>query len=452
MQIISTIESVLRTISSVVWSEFFLIPILACTGFYLTLGLRGFQFRFFLDSIKVLYRTRRATSTKHGEISPIQALMTALSATVGIGNIVGVAVAIQLGGRGAVFWMWVVALLGMATKFSEAVLAVKFREIDDFGYRIGGPMYYIKNGLKSRWAFLATAFAVFGTIAAFGIGNTVQSNAVAKVLEQFFFISPNLTGFFLALLTCLVLIGGIKRIGRVAEKIVPIMALLYISMSLVVLFNKAEAIPNVLAGIISEAFNTSSAGGAGIWLALRWGFARGIFSNEAGLGSAAIAHAATSTENPVEQGMVAMLGTFIDTMVICTITALVILIAVPIDNNVPGAILSAKAFEAAIGPLGGDLVAVSIGVFAFTTILGWSYYGEKCAQFLFGNDVIMGYRVAWVCAIYFGAIIEFETVWVIADIFNGLMALPNLIALLLLSPIVFKTVYDYMPQTARDRI
>ena len=447
MQILPTIESVLAAISTVVWSEFFLIPILACTGFYLTLGLRGLQFRFFLESIKVLWRTRRVKSTEHGDISSIQALMTALSATVGIGNIVGVAAAIQLGGKGAVFWMWVVALLGMATKFSEAVLAVKFREVDNHGYRIGGPMYYIKNGLKSRWAFLATAFAVFGTIAAFGIGNTVQSNAVAEVLQQYFRIPPSFTGFFLALLASLVLIGGIKRIGQVAEKIVPIMALLYISMSLVVLFNRAEAIPNVFTGIISEAFNTSSVGGAGIWLALRWGFARGIFSNEAGLGSAAIAHAAAKTESPVEQGMVAMLGTFIDTMVICTITALVILIAIPIDNNVPGAILAAKAFEAILGPLGGNLVAVSIAVFAFTTILGWSYYGEKCAQFLFGDNVIMRYRVAWIGAIYFGAIIEFKTVWVIADIFNGLMALPNLIALILLSPLVFKAVHDYIVST-----
>ncbi len=437
-------EDYLRIASKLVWGEFFLIPALAFTGLYLTLGLRGFQFRYFMLSLKTLLKRRRNDkSTVKGEISSLQALMTALSATIGTGNIVGVAAAIQIGGRGAVFWMWIVAILGMATKFSEGFLAVKFRETDRFGSRIGGPMYYIKNGLSSRWAFLAVTFAISGTVAAFGIGNTVQANAVAKAAQQYFYVPANITGLLLATLTALVLIGGIKRIGSVAEKIVPGMALMYMGMAITVIALNYEMIPGVLLSIVSEAFALSSAGGAGVWLALRWGFARGIFSNEAGLGSAAIAHAAARTNKPVEQGMIAMLGTFIDTILICTITALVILITLPINTDLSAALLSAKAFETVFGPLGGQLVAIALCLFAFTTILGWSYYGEKCAQYLFGDKIILPYRIIWIFAVYVGAITEFELIWLIADILNGLMALPNLIALVLLSPTIFKAATEF---------
>ena len=443
MVLLLEFEHYLRAASKLVWGEFFLIPALAFTGLYLTLGLRGFQFRYFMLSLKTLLKRRNDKSKVKGEISSLQALMTALSATIGTGNIVGVAAAIQLGGRGAVFWMWIVAILGMATKFSEGFLAVKFREKDRFGSRIGGPMYYIKNGLGSRWAFLAITFAISGTVAAFGIGNTVQANAVAKAAQQYFHISANITGLLLAALTALVLIGGIKRIGSVAEKIVPGMAFMYIGMSLMVITLNYEMIPSVLESIVSEAFALPSAGGAGVWLALRWGFARGIFSNEAGLGSAAIAHAAARTNKPVEQGMIAMLGTFIDTILICTITALVILITLPINTDLSAALLSAKAFETVFGSLGGQLVAIALCLFAFTTILGWSYYGEKCAQYLFGDKIILPYRVIWIFAVYIGAITEFELIWLIADILNGLMALPNLIALVLLSPTIFKATTEF---------
>ena len=247
----------------------------------------------------------------------------------------------------------------------------------------------------------------------------------------------------MAALTALVLIGGIKRIGSVAEKIVPGMAFMYIGMSLIVITLNYEMIPSVLKSIVSEAFALPSAGGAGVWLALRWGFARGIFSNEAGLGSAAIAHAAARTNKPVEQGMIAMLGTFIDTILICTITALVILITLPINTDLSAALLSAKAFETVFGSLGGQLVAIALCLFAFTTILGWSYYGEKCAQYLFGDKIILPYRIIWIFAVYIGAITEFELIWLIADILNGLMALPNLIALVLLSPTIFKATTEF---------
>ena len=443
MVLLLEFEHYLRIANKLVWSEFFLIPALAFTGLYLTFGFRGFQFRYFTLSLKTLLKRRNDKSKVKGEISSIQALMTALSATIGTGNIVGVAAAIQIGGRGAVFWMWIVAILGMATKFSEGFLAVKFREKDRFGSRIGGPMYYIKNGLSSRWAFLAVTFAISGTVAAFGIGNTVQANAVAKAAQQYFYISANITGLLLAALTALVLIGGINRIGSVAEKIVPGMAFMYLGMSLTVIALNYEMIPGVLESIVSEAFALSSAGGAGVWLALRWGFARGIFSNEAGLGSAAIAHAAARTNKPVEQGMIAMLGTFIDTILICTITALVILVTLPSNTDLSAALLSAKAFETVFGPLGGQLVAIALCLFAFTTILGWSYYGEKCAQYLFGDKIILPYRIIWVFAVYIGAITEFELIWLIADILNGLMALPNLIALILLSPTIFKATAEF---------
>jgi AGCS family alanine or glycine:cation symporter len=299
-------------------------------------------------------------------------------------------------------------------------------------------MYYIKKGLGPSWHWLATIFAFFGMVAAFGIGNTVQSNSVADVMSSNFAVEKWLTGLSIAALTAAVIIGGIKRIAAFAGTIVPLMALIFVSFSLFVIVKNISLLPATMALIISSAFETESGVGVSIWLAMRWGFARGIFSNEAGLGSAAIAHAAARTDNPMQQGKIAMLGTFIDTICICSLTAFVIIMTGMWNSTEQGASLSALAFTAGVGAIGGPLIALCLAVFAFTTIIGWSYYGERCAEYLFGARVIFAYRVVWVLTIIIGAIVKLEIIWALADIFNGLMALPNLIALLLLSPVVFR--------------
>ncbi|MGE0483265.1 MAG: alanine/glycine:cation symporter family protein [Gammaproteobacteria bacterium] len=434
----ATIESWLHTLSGALWSEYCLVPLLAGVGVYLTFALRAFTWRNLLRAFTLLWRGRRHNPHESGEISPFQALMTALAATVGTGNIAGVATAIGLGGPGAVFWMWVIALFGMATKYSEAVLAVRYREVDDLGNYVGGPMYYIRNGLGRGWGWLAAAFALFGMVAAFGIGNMVQANSVADVLGTHFGVPTVATGLVAAALTAVVVIGGVRRIATVAGAVVPSMALLYVGIALVIILLNVEAVPAALGLIIERAFEPAAAGGAGLWVAMRWGFARGCFSNEAGLGSAAIAHAAARTHNAVEQGMIAMLGTFIDTIVICTMTALVIIVTGAWLGADEGAALSASAFALGIGDLGAPIVGIALALFAFTTVIGWSYYGERCAEYLFGTRVIDGYRVTWVIAVFLGAVFELDVVWALADITNGLMALPNLFALILLSPVVVK--------------
>ncbi len=446
----TSLSNLLTSFSSVLWSEYCLIPLLAGVGVYLTVGLRGFPWRRIGQAGGLLWRGRRPDTGK-GTISPFQALMTALAATIGTGNIAGVAAAIHFGGPGAVFWMWVIALFGMATKYAEAVLAVHFREFDAFGNAVGGPMYYIRNGLGPGWAWLGTCFAVFGMIAAFGIGNMVQANSVADVMFSEFAVPTLLTGITAAVLTGLVIIGGVRRIAQVAEAVVPVMAVAYVSLALVILTLNWVAIPAAVHLIVTSAFEPAAGVGTGIWVAMRWGFARGIFSNEAGLGSAAIAHAAARCDNPVEQGMVAMLGTFIDTLCVCSMTALVIIVTGAWSGPEQGAALSANAFTLGIGALGAPIVAIALAVFAFTTIIGWSYYGERCAAYLFGARVIVGYRIAWVCALLVGALIKLELVWTIADIFNGMMALPNLVALVLLSPIVFRLTREQAPQVSARR-
>ena len=381
-----------------------------------------------------------------GDISPFQALMTALSATIGTGNIAGVATAIFLGGPGAIFWMWITALFGMATKYGEAVLAVKYRETDSRGKRVGGPMYYIKNGLGDNWKWLGFLFALFGTIAAFGIGNMVQSNSVADALHSNFNIHPMITGIVLAILVGLVIIGGVTRIGDVAGKLVPIMAIAYIVGSLIVIFANFAEVGNAFSLIFSSAFSGTAAtggfAGAAVMAAIRFGVARGIFSNEAGLGSAPIAHAAAQTNDPVRQGMIAMLGTFIDTIVICTMTALVILLTGAWTSGETGAALSTLAYGQGISG-GNYIVTVGLVIFAFTTLVGWSYYGERCAEFIFGTAIIVPYRIVWVVAVMTGALIKLNFVWLLADVMNGFMAIPNLIALAVLSPVVFKVTKDY---------
>lgn len=442
----SRIAEVLGAVSGALWSEYVLIPLLAAVGLYLTLGLRAFTWLGIPRAFTLLWRSRGGGDGRAGEISPFQALMTALSATIGTGNIAGVATAIWFGGPGAMFWMWVIALFGMATKFSEAVLAVRFREVDELGNHVGGPMYYIRNGLGARWRWLGGAFALFGMLAAFGIGNTVQSNSVADVMDSTFGVPVWLTGLVAAALTGAVIIGGVKRIARVAESVVPVMALLYVGCAGAILLLNLPALPGAVAQIVHSAFTpvagTGAFAGATVWAALRWGVARGIFSNEAGLGSAAIAHAAARTNNPVEQGMIAMLGTFIDTLCICTMTGLVIVVTGAWTLGEQGASMSASAFTIGLGDMGATIVGLGLAVFAFTTTIGWSYYGERCAEYLFGVRVIAAYRVLWIVAIALGAVVKLELVWTLADIFNGLMALPNLVALVLLSPVVFKLTRD----------
>jgi len=373
-------------------------------------------------------------------------LMTAMSATIGTGNIAGVAMAIVLGGPGALFWMWCTALVGMATKYAEAVLAVRYREVDEKGQYVGGPMYYIKNGLSKRWLWLGTAFAIFGALAGLGIGNTVQSTSVAAVLDETFDIPKLATAIVLTALTAAVILGGIERIAHVAGKLVPFMALAYIGSGLLVLMLNASEIPGAISLVIESAFTghaaTGGFAGAAVWAAIRFGVARGIFSNEAGLGSAPIAHAAAQTDDPVRQGVIAMLGTFIDTLCVCSITGLVILVTGAWTGGETGATLTALAFSHSLAG-GQEIVSIALAVFAFTTILGWSVYGEKCVEYLFGVKSILPFRLAWIVAVFLGAQAELNFVWLLADTLNALMAIPNLVALLLLSPVVFKLSKDY---------
>jgi AGCS family alanine or glycine:cation symporter len=432
-------EDSLDQISSIVWGPVMLAFLLGI-GIFLTIGLRAFPWLFTPKALVILWRSR--TAEQNGDITPFQALMTALSATIGTGNIAGVATAIVMGGPGAVFWMWLTALFGMATKYAEAVLAVKYREVDELGNYVGGPMYYIRNGLGAKWQWLALMFALFGTLASFGIGNMVQANSVADAIETMFKIPDWVSGIVMTVLTAFVILGGIKRIAEVAAKLVPIMALAYITGALYVIATHYQQVPDALLLIVESAFTGSAAAGgfvgASVWAAIRFGVARGVFSNEAGLGSAPIAHAAAQTKDPVQQGMIAMLGTLIDTLVVCSMTALVIILSGVWTQGENGASLSALAFESSLPGWGGYIVVFGLTVFAFTTILGWSYYGERCAEFLFGVRVIWPYRLLWLCAIPLGAMGKLNMIWLLADVMNGLMALPNLIALALLSPVLFK--------------
>ncbi|MEQ3722595.1 sodium:alanine symporter family protein [Alcanivorax sp.] len=429
--------TILKQISGLLWGWPALI-LIAGTGIYLTLILGFLPLRQLGFGFRQMLGPQRGVGT----IGAGAALATSLSATIGTGNIVGVATAIHSGGPGALVWMWLIALVGMATKYAEAVLAVHFREKDAAGQYVGGPMYYIKNGLGKNWHWLAIAFAVFGMIAGFGIGNSVQANSVAHGLNDSFGLAPWITGVTLAVLVGMVVLGGMKRIASVATFIVPFMALAYLLAGLVVLADHASAIPDALALCFEGAFSgTAAAGGfAGALVkeAIRFGMARGIFSNEAGLGSAPIAHASANTDHPARQGSIAMLGTFIDTIIVCSVTGLAIVSTGVWDSGVKGAPLSAMAFSSTFGSAGDIIVACSLAVFAFTTLLGWSLYSERCTQFLFGPKAVLPFRIVWVLAVPLGAIVSLNFVWALADIMNILMAVPNLIALLLLSPIVVR--------------
>ncbi len=435
-------------VDSFMWGPVMLVLLLG-TGFYLTIGLRGMTFARIIYAFKLLWKGRTPEEGSEGQITPFNALSTALAATIGTGNIAGVATAIYIGGPGAVFWMWVTALVGMATKYGEAVLAVKYREVDEVGNYVGGPMYYIKNGLGENWKWLGWAFAFFGMIAAFGIGNAIQANSVAQAANDHFAVPLWLTAVVLAGLTFMVIIGGIKRLGEVAGKAVPTMALLYVVGALIIIVMNIGELPSALGLIVSDAFTgTAAAGGfAGstIMIAIQFGVARGVFSNEAGLGTAPIAHAAAQTNDPVRQATIGMLGTFIDTIIVCTMTALVIIMTGAWTSGETGASLSTLAFNTGLPGFGKVVVVFGILIFAYTTLLSWSYYGERCAEYIFGVKVIQPYRYAWIAMIFVGALLkdQLALLWLIADALNGMMAIPNLVALLLLSPVIFKITRDY---------
>lgn len=387
-----------------------------------------------------------------GEITPFQALATALAATVGTGNIAGVATAIAIGGPGAIFWMWISAIFGMTTKFAEVVLAINFREKKDDGRYVGGPMYYIEKGMGKKWKWLAVLFALLGALAAFGIGNMVQANSVAASLEATFGINKLVSGILLAIAAAAVILGGLKRIAQVTERLVPIMAVFYIIGALIIIILNVGKLPAAFGMIFGSAFTGSAAvggfAGSTLMIAMRRGVARGVFSNEAGLGSAPIAHAAATTDHPVRQGLWGIFEVFADTLVICSLTALSILVTGVWNSGETGAALTTSAFNQGLPGPGGVIVAVGILLFAFSTLLSWAYYGERCAEYFLGSKVNMVYRILWIPFIVIGAIGGLEFIWDLADTLNGLMAIPNLVALLVMSGIVVKLTKDFFANKA----
>ncbi len=411
------------------------IILIATTGIVLMTRLKGMPLIRLPDGMRMMFRP--PAKSEEGEISPFQALMTSMAATVGTGNIVGVASAIAIGGPGSIFWMWVIAILGIATKYAETVLSVHYREVNALGNHVGGPMYYIRNGLGPDWAWLGGIFALFGMMTGFGIGNGVQCFEISSALALIG-VPRLLTGVVLGLLVFSVIIGGIKRIAQTASVIVPIMCVFYVIASLVILLNNITEIPSAFTTIFSNAFTGKAAAGGTLAQVLLMGFKRGIFSNESGLGSASIAHASAKTNDPVRQGTVAMLGTFIDTLIICTMTALVIITTGAYQSGALGADLSIAAFNLGM-PGSGVIVTSALIVFGLTTVLGWALYSERCTEFLFGVNAILPFRLIFVGVVVIGSVAgDRGVIWDVADTLNGLMAIPNLIALLLLSGTVIQ--------------
>jgi AGCS family alanine or glycine:cation symporter len=447
----SELLAILNVVNGWVWGPPTLI-LLVGTGFYLTWLLRGLQLRILGHALYLALVVRREPDDEPGDISHFQALMTALAATVGTGNIAGVATAISVGGPGALFWMWVTGLVGMATKYAEAVLAVRYRVRDARGEMSGGPMYYLRDGLGVPW--LGTVFAVFTAIAGFGIGNMVQSNSVAHAAQDTFGVPLLVSGIVMAVATGAVLLGGIRWIGRAASLLVPVMIIGYVAASLLALAIHADRILPALGLVFTHAFTPTAASGgfagAAVLLTIRMGVARGVFSNESGLGSSPIAAAAAKTSHPVAQAMVSMTQTFIDTIIVCTMTGLVIIISGVWDDGSTGSVLSTQAYSAMLpGDQGGAVVAVSLILFAYTTLLGWSYYGEKAVEFLFGERAMPLYRGVWIVLIVVGAVAQLDLVWTFADVMNGLMALPNLVGLIGLSGVVVEETRKYFAEVHR---
>jgi AGCS family alanine or glycine:cation symporter len=443
--------AIVNTLGGYVWGPPLLI-LLVGTGFYLTLALKGLQFRRLAYAFWLALVKRREDDDEPGDITHFQALMTALSATVGTGNIAGVATAVAIGGPGAMFWMWVTGLVGMATKFAEAVLAVKYRIKDANGNMCGGPMYYIEKGLGWKW--MGVTFAIFTAVAAFGIGNMVQSNSVADALRATFDIPVLATGIVLAVATAAVILGGITSIGRVTSVLVPVMILVYVAGSVLILILNAGAIPAAFGLIFEYAFNPAAAtggfAGATLMMTIRMGVARGVFSNESGMGSSPIAAAAAKTKHPVAQALVSMTQTFIDTLVVCTMTGLVLIISGAWSSGGTGASLTSTAYGMSLS--GGQyIVTFGLVLFAYSTILGWCYYGEKAMEYLLGEGSVKPYRIVFILAVGLGATLKMELVWAMADLFNGLMAFPNLVALILLSPVVIRETREYFVALAEKK-
>jgi len=440
----ATVTKIFSVVSNYVWGPPMLV-LLVGTGIYLTLKLRGVQFYGLFHALYLAFIVRKEKGAE-GDITHFQALMTALSATVGTGNIAGVATAIFSGGPGALFWMWMTGLFGMATKYAEAVLAVKYRIKDKRGEMCGGPMYYISRGLKKPW--LGALFAIFAAVSAFGIGNMVQSNSVAEAVRVTFHIPNWLTGVIMAIFTALVILGGIRSIAKVAEVLVPFMIVAYVISALVVIFLKIDKIPEVFQLVIKSAFTpTAAAGGflgATVKEAIRFGVARGVFSNESGLGSSPIAAAAAITTTSTAQALVSMTQTFIDTIIVCTMTGFVILITGVWTGGTTGVELTARAFTAALpGNWGNLVVTIGLILFAYSTVLGWSYYGEKSIEYLLGEASVRPYRIIFTIFVFIGSVTRLDIVWSFADIMNGLMAVPNLFALLGLAGVVFEETQSY---------
>ena len=439
-----TIESILSAIDSFIWGAPLLI-LLSGTGLYLTLRLGFIQIRYLPRALGYLFKKDKGGK---GDVSSFAALCTALAATIGTGNIVGVATAVQAGGPGAVFWMWLVALLGMATKYAECLLAVKYRVRDKNGFMAGGPMYYIERGLGIKW--LAKLFALFGVMVAFfGIGTFPQVNAITHAMQDTFNIPVLVTAIIVTLLVGLIILGGVKRIATASSVIVPFMAILYVTTSLVIILLNIEKVPDAILLIIDSAFDPQAALGGALGLtvmkAIQSGVARGIFSNESGLGSAPIAAAAAQTREPVRQGLISMTGTFLDTIIVCTMTGIVLVLTGAWNNSeLAGATVTNYAFAQGLGTsIGATIVTVGLLFFAFTTILGWCYYGERCFVYLVGIRGVKLYRLAYIVLVGLGSFLHLNLIWIIADIVNGLMAFPNLIALIGLRKVVIEETKDY---------
>ncbi len=451
----SAIVTLLTAIDQWLWGNF-LVILLVGIGLFLTWRLRGMQFRYLAYSLKLAFT--RQDETAEGDISQFQALMTALAATMGIGSIAGVATAIVAGGFGAVFWMWVIALIGMVTKFAEAILAVKYRVVDEKGRMSGGPMHYIAKGLGWKW--LGGLFAVFCTLSAFAGGNLIQSNSIAAAVQDLVHLPPIWTGIILASVTSIVLLGGIKSIGKISSYLVPVMALMYIVGGLVILVLHCDRIPESLMTIVKTAFTGQAAFGgflgASVMAAIQLGVARGVSSNEAGLGSAPIAAAAAKTDVPGRQALISMSGVFLSSLVVCTITALVIAVTGVLGMTdsegkaLNGALLVMQAFRSVI-PGGDIIVTVGLVLFGYTTIVGWAYYGEKSIEFLAGEKILAGFRTLFCLCVFLGAVMSFELVWPLADIMNGLMALPNLIGLAALSSVIIVESKDFFALLDREK-
>lgn len=429
-----------------------MLVLLVGTGVWLTIMLKGLQFSMLFYALKQAFmphQKKEDGSDHDGDISQFGALMTALSATIGTGNIAGVATAVVSGGPGAVFWMWITAVVGMATKYAEGVLAVKYRITNKKGEKSGGPMYYIEYGLGKKWKWLAWAFALFGALASFGIGSSVQSNSVAQAIQASFGIHPVYTGVALTVLTAIVVLGGIRNIAIASSFIVPVMAVLYVLGGLgIILLNLHLLLPAVQC-IVEDAFTGRAVAGGVLGTVIRYGVARGVFSNEAGMGSAPIAAAAAKTDHPVRQALVSMTGTFLDTIVVCSITGIVLVMGLLgadgefVKPALTGAALTSFTFSRMLPGPGGWIVTIGLIFFAYSTILGWCYYGEKCASYVFGESFVGIYRIVYVATVMLGTVVGLDLVWLAADTFNGLMAIPNLIALLLLSRVIMRETQDF---------